>query len=68
MFNCRADLIQFVFDREGHTKIICTGQRKMCPHNRGKCPALENSDKIDTEYIVDECTGAILDVVWRYVG
>ena len=33
--------MDYQFDVKGHTKVKCKYGRKICVHNKGKCPALE---------------------------
>jgi hypothetical protein len=35
------ECIEYHFDVKGHTKLKCKYGRKICVHNKGKCPALE---------------------------
>jgi len=37
------ECMEYRFDVRGHTKVKCKHGRKICVHNKGKCPALEES-------------------------
>lgn len=37
------ECIEYMFDSGGHTKLKCKHGRKICVHNKGKCPALEEA-------------------------
>lgn len=54
MSKCYTNSLEFVFDEDGHTKAVCTYDkrpmshekgRKICPHHNGKCPAIEQLEK-----------------------
>jgi hypothetical protein len=51
MSGCNSNSLEYIFDVEGHTRIVCTYDkrpisyekgRKLCPHYGGKCPAVVN--------------------------